>query len=201
MLRPSGEDYGLRIMDYAHNLPILRALPRGLVSPQRFLSVATLPVGVLIFVELQGDWRCAIRPAHKPSRSLKLLIRDVKGQQLGWQTTKVAPRCAADSTVDLIVVANGNTPPDAPTKQPKTAEGMPAPAPAPSTTAFASSGAALDEKAVGKAVRAVLRSHPELKQASRKELRERLEKKLGDLSAWKETIKAAAADVLWKEQN
>ena len=92
--------------------------------------------------------------------------------------------------------------PAASSKQAKAAEAAAAAATtaaAPSTKTFGASGAALDEKAVGKAVRAALRGHPELLQASRKELRLHLEKKLGDLAAWKDTIKQAAADFMAKQ--
>ena len=67
--------------------------------------------------------------------------------------------------------------------------------------AFGGGGAGkLDEKLVAKAVRAVMRKAGEgAGGLSKKELRERLEKRLGcDLSEWKHTIKAAAVEYVVK---
>ena len=88
---------------------------------------------------------------------------------------------------------DGNVPTGA-SKQPKN-EPAPATAPAPVTSAgFAATGQALTAKSIGKAVRAALRSHPELQQATLKVLRKHLEDKLGqDLVAWKDEIKAATS--------
>ena len=66
-------------------------------------------------------------------------------------------------------------------------------APVTSSKRFAATGQELTAKTVGKAVRAALRNHPELMQATRKGLREHLQDKLGlNLEAWKDEIKAAA---------
>tara|TARA_B110001450_G_scaffold22217_1_gene19882 strand:- start:99 stop:314 length:216 start_codon:yes stop_codon:yes gene_type:complete len=63
----------------------------------------------------------------------------------------------------------------------------------PTQTRFAATGQVLTARSIGKAVRAALRSHPELREVTRKELREYLQSKLGqDLQAWKDEIKAAA---------
>ena len=53
-------------------------------------------------------------------------------------------------------------------------------------------GQELTAKIIGKAVRAALRSHPELQQATLKQLREHLEAKLSqELAAWRDEIRAA----------
>ena len=88
---------------------------------------------------------------------------------------------------------DGNAPqPAAPSKQPKpSAEPPPAAAQAPPASA-ASAGEPLTAKAVGKAVRGSLRGHPELQQATLKQLRKHLETALAqDLTEWKDEIKRA----------
>ena len=57
----------------------------------------------------------------------------------------------------------------------------------------------LTARTVGNAVRAALRGHPELQQATCNGLRLHLEAKLGDLSAWKEEIKEATQEFMKKQ--
>ena len=158
-------------------------------------NAAVAPAPALAAAEPAPD--PAPAPAPAPAPSLVPAPAPASAPVLAPAPAAPAPAPAAAPSSEgekkrQLQQLDGNEPSGA-GKQPKT-DSAPARAPTPETSgSFAATGQVLTARSIGKAVRAALRSHPELREVTRKELREYLQSKLGqDLQAWKDEIKAAA---------